>query len=157
MPTEDWKLKTEKWIIQSENPADVVDRIFALVENASVLPPESFCLAFWVQCGDIRFCNPRPLKTCPRHVFLTRTFESTILLLVCIMDYREYPVGTPDNPWWRMLDSNQWPPACEAGALTSWANPPVLVLTKSAEALRTSFGGDCWTRTSDLLHVKQAL
>ena len=26
--------------------------------------------------------------------------------------------------WWRLLDSNQWPPACEAGALTSWAKPP---------------------------------
>ena len=26
--------------------------------------------------------------------------------------------------WWRLLDSNQWPPACGAGALTSWAKPP---------------------------------
>ncbi len=27
--------------------------------------------------------------------------------------------------WWRITDSNRWPPACKAGALASWANPPV--------------------------------
>jgi hypothetical protein len=26
--------------------------------------------------------------------------------------------------WWRISDSNRWPPACKAGALASWANPP---------------------------------
>ena len=26
--------------------------------------------------------------------------------------------------WWRITDSNRWPPACKAGALASWANPP---------------------------------
>ena len=32
--------------------------------------------------------------------------------------------------WWRMLDSNQWPLACQASALTCWANPPYLVGVK---------------------------
>ena len=27
--------------------------------------------------------------------------------------------------WWRITDSNRWPPACKAGALASWANPPI--------------------------------
>ena len=27
---------------------------------------------------------------------------------------------------WRITDSNRWPPACKAGALASWANPPYL-------------------------------
>ena len=27
---------------------------------------------------------------------------------------------------WRITDSNRWPPACKAGALASWANPPFL-------------------------------
>ena len=27
-------------------------------------------------------------------------------------------------PWWRISESNRWPPACKAGALASWANPP---------------------------------
>jgi hypothetical protein len=26
--------------------------------------------------------------------------------------------------WWRITESNRWPPACKAGALASWANPP---------------------------------
>ena len=26
--------------------------------------------------------------------------------------------------WWRITDSNRWPPACKAGALANWANPP---------------------------------
>ena len=29
-------------------------------------------------------------------------------------------------PLWRITDSNRWPPACKAGALASWANPPLL-------------------------------
>ena len=29
---------------------------------------------------------------------------------------------------WRIRDSNPWPPACKAGALASWANPPNLKL-----------------------------
>ena len=33
-------------------------------------------------------------------------------------------LGKSGTFWWRLLDSNQWPPACEAGALTSWAKPP---------------------------------
>ena len=27
---------------------------------------------------------------------------------------------------WRITESNRWPPACKAGALASWANPPNL-------------------------------
>ena len=30
---------------------------------------------------------------------------------------------------WRISDSNRWPPACKAGALASWANPPCNQLT----------------------------
>ena len=37
--------------------------------------------------------------------------------------------------WWEQLDSNQWPPACKAGALTSWAMLPrdsfVIILKKT--------------------------
>ena len=29
---------------------------------------------------------------------------------------------------WRISESNRWPPACKAGALASWANPPNSVL-----------------------------
>ncbi len=32
---------------------------------------------------------------------------------------------------WRITDSNRWPPACKAGALASWANPPILLPTSS--------------------------
>ena len=28
---------------------------------------------------------------------------------------------------WRITESNRWPPACKAGALASWANPPLSV------------------------------
>ena len=31
--------------------------------------------------------------------------------------------GTNYGEWCGVLDSNQWPPACKADALTSWANP----------------------------------
>ena len=29
--------------------------------------------------------------------------------------------------WWEILESNQWPHACHARALTNWANPPSFV------------------------------
>ncbi len=32
---------------------------------------------------------------------------------------------------WRISESNRWPPACKAGALASWANPPCNQLTIS--------------------------
>ena len=28
------------------------------------------------------------------------------------------------NKWWAIQDSNLWPPACKADALTNWANRP---------------------------------
>ena len=31
---------------------------------------------------------------------------------------------------WRITDSNRWPPACKAGALASWANPPFQTIPK---------------------------
>ena len=35
------------------------------------------------------------------------------------------PVSFPiTHHSWRITDSNRWPPACKAGALASWANPP---------------------------------
>jgi hypothetical protein len=29
---------------------------------------------------------------------------------------------------WRISESNRWPPACKAGALASWANPPSVMI-----------------------------
>ena len=46
---------------------------------------------------------------------------------------------------WRITDSNRWPPACKAGALASWANPPffaaakVSILLCSCKILRKFF------------------
>ena len=31
---------------------------------------------------------------------------------------------------WRITDSNRWPPACKAGALANWANPPFCEIEK---------------------------
>ena len=31
---------------------------------------------------------------------------------------------------WRITESNRWPPACKAGALASWANPPICFFYK---------------------------
>ena len=79
--------------------------------------PDTFLLAWRVQRKSKCSYNPRPLKTCHRHVFLTRTFESGILLFGLHNWLAEVPFG-------------------------------VLPLIN---------GGECWTRTSDLLRVKQAL
>ena len=36
--------------------------------------------------------------------------------------------GTNYGEWCGVLDSNQWPPACKADALTSWANPAYIIV-----------------------------
>ena len=46
--------------------------------------------------------------------------RSLAIVLLMTDDY-----STNDRvAWWRITDSNRWPPACKAGALASWANPP---------------------------------
>ena len=49
----------------------------------------------------------------------------TLLFLGYIMSkiVWEYSDLTESQEW-RITDSNRWPPACKAGALASWANPP---------------------------------
>ena len=47
---------------------------------------------------------------------------------------------------WRISESNRWPPACKAGALASWANPPVFLnLLKNPQlAISAEPRLDCW-------------
>ena len=35
-----------------------------------------------------------------------------------------YKIRAKLSYWWRIRDSNPWPPACKAGALANWANSP---------------------------------
>ena len=43
------------------------------------------------------------------------------LLITSQLRYQLRQVGIK---WWAIQDSNLWPPACKAGALTNWANRP---------------------------------
>ncbi len=45
-------------------------------------------------------------------------FKSWIL---CFINYQ----SNTSKESWRISESNRWPPACKAGALASWANPPL--------------------------------
>ena len=72
---------------------------------------------------------------------------------------------------WRITDSNRWPPACKAGALASWANPPELSVRKSGRrkawkistdlltllTLLTGFGRPDQSWTGDLYIISVAL
>ena len=58
------------------------------------------------------------------------------------------PLGTPAIQWWRMLDSNQWPLACQASALTCWANPPYFVGVKYVRFCENSRLACCGVRTA---------
>ena len=54
---------------------------------------------------------------CDVSLFLSN-ISCLLLLVVLLLPIRQCPL------WWRITDSNRWPPACKAGALASWANPP---------------------------------
>ena len=69
---------------------------------------------------------------------------------------------------WRITDSNRWPPACKAGALASWANPPffaaakVSIFLRSCKILRKFFssflsGSPRQSWTADLYIISVAL
>ena len=47
-----------------------------------------------------------------------------VLYLNAIPKEKSHPYGDDFFFWWRQQDSNLWPHACEACALTSWAMPP---------------------------------
>ena len=50
-----------------------------------------------------------------------RTWTHNLLITSQLLYQLSYS-GT----WWAIQDSNLWPPACKAGALTNWANRPNL-------------------------------
>ena len=54
---------------------------------------------------------------------------------------------------WRISESNRWPPACKAGALASWANPPKWIECGFVE--RYGWPAQIWT--GDLYIISVAL
>ena len=83
--------------------------------------------------------NPEPytLSLAPNIVFFL--LFKYFLIPICQWTFRPLAPkkGTKLNPspfggrgaLWRITESNRWPPACKAGALASWANPPSCWLT----------------------------
>ena len=53
----------------------------------------------------------------------TFSFNFTFFCYIMSKIVWEYS-DLPESQEWRITDSNRWPPACKAGALASWANPP---------------------------------
>ena len=52
-----------------------------------------------------------------------RTWTHNLLITSQLLYQLSYS-GT----WWAIQDSNLWPPACKAGALTNWANRPDIII-----------------------------
>ena len=55
----------------------------------------------------------------------TFSFNFTFFCYIMSKTVWEYS-DVPESQEWRITDSNRWPPACKAGALANWANPPSL-------------------------------
>ena len=53
----------------------------------------------------------------------TFSFNFTFFCYIMSKIVWEYSDLTESQEW-RITDSNRWPPACKAGALANWANPP---------------------------------
>ena len=63
---------------------------------------------------------------------------------------------------WRITDSNRWPPACKAGALASWANPPLFIVPYKRvlhhiRSVELSFSSPAQSWTADLHIISVAL
>ena len=56
-----------------------------------------------------------------RQTLLVYRLLLTLLLLLLLL---LLTISSTNYATWRISESNRWPPACKAGALASWANPP---------------------------------
>ena len=57
-------------------------------------------------------------------LFLCTTCQRSCDLRLEDLQFTSEITNQKSRSEWRITDSNRWPPACKAGALASWANPP---------------------------------
>ena len=113
---------------------------------------------------------PCALSYFPYHVHAHLTMRAGWYILLAFVLKLLLLVTSCHRPFllWRITDSNRWPPACKAGALASWANPPffaaakVSILLCSCKILRKFFssflsGSPRQSWTADLYIISVAL
>ena len=66
-------------------------------------------------------CN----SLCPNMSMNIASRDRQLNYLCTHMQYARDKLLSPGIARWRISESNRWPPACKAGALASWANPPI--------------------------------
>ncbi len=113
------------------NPRSFSQLITSFFASESLGIPHTplFCLLYFLLFNefDSKIWYARSI---PLHYYFSR-----ILCFQYVNELSGSPyLPGPDNgqlmedngccPWWRISESNRWPPACKAGALASWANPP---------------------------------
>ena len=68
----------------------------------------------------------RAFTFCPQQSKMTKPFRTSPKIRVKFV-YEKWKSPQTQGLrafWWRQLESNQWPLACQASTLTSWAMPP---------------------------------
>ena len=116
----------------------------------------SFKLTFKYQVSSIRYypgiLNIAVLKTYGS----IYTFSSLLNFTFCTSCQRSFLCF---QRWWRITDSNRWPPACKAGALASWANPPRVIEHRNNVLATTIFvrSSPRQSWTADLYIISVAL
>ena len=72
--------------------------------------------------------QPRPVMLSQLPLYFLQTLlvhsSSGNFLIWWSQSFNHLISHSPLVSLWRISDSNRWPPACKAGALASWANPP---------------------------------
>ena len=88
----------------------------------------SYFLFINTHCNCLR-CGWYILSACTKKYYFLlcsichRSFIKWRNLMIGYVRYAHF--AYPILNAWRITDSNRWPPACKAGALASWANPPI--------------------------------
>ena len=74
--------------------------------------------------------NPKPLKginsCCWCYGYEPSALKATSFYIITPV-YHSHLIFQKRKKW-RISESNRWPPACKAGALASWANPPSVMI-----------------------------
>ena len=107
--------------------------------NATV---KVWCLTAWLQGSNItkwwrdmdlnhgtrrnRFtvCRVWPLRYPSKKKMVPKTGIEPVTYWLQVSCSTNWAISA-NNKWWAIQDSNLWPPACKADALTNWANRPI--------------------------------
>lgn len=135
-----------------------------LDKDKSIADPKSFSFSLnaILECLEVLDCILNLLSRA--RAFYVNAVVITARTLIIQSHRKRYKSGSRKvareyKKWWRLRESNPWPPACKTGALANWAKSPQTWILRRDYVQNdiNCNGGANETRTRDLCRDRAAL